>query len=1246
MKKSCARAGAVLFGMMMVLGVTARPANAQAACSPLVAGGIAGIVFEDVNGDGVRQAGEPGVNGVQVSITGPNSLSLVLTSGGASSIPGFYASPPLCDSGTYTVEVLSGPGLNGYQVTTTNPRVVTLNFIPSVDPDGNTILVLEKKRTVDFAVTKKVCTGSIGDWVWEDTNANGIQDEDERGIAGVTVRLRQGGAVVATTATDENGFYSFVVACNEDYQVEVETPAGFTASPANVGDPATDSDASGVLVAMGADDHRTDVDFGFTRLCLGTIGDFVWLDANRNGVQDAGEAGIEGVEVQLLLDGIVIRTAITSQNGAYLFEGICAGDYQVRIVPSTLPNGYAPTVTSPPAGGTAANDSNPHPSSVTLVGFTSSDLTIDFGFVGKCGGRIGDFVWSDVNGNGIQDAGEPGIGGVRVTLYAQSAPNMALASVTTTDNGAYLFEGLCLGDYIVEVDPTTLPAGIAWSPSPEDQGSNDAADSDGGADHRAAVSLPAPNPQNLTIDFGYVYPPQLGDFVWEDVNGNGQQDPDEPGIGGVPVALYRCGGATADRTTVTDADGSYLFDNLVAGVCYEVAFGAPAGFVFTLRDTGPDDSDSDASRTTGRTGGYTLGHGEANLTVDAGLYRPAALGDFIWIDTNGNGIQDAGEAEGVAGAVATLYVCDGSAIGSPVAGVSPQIVGTSGFYLFANLAPGSYAVRFTLPAGYGLTLQDRGADDARDSDANPATGFSSCVTLPSGSSNLTVDAGAVVNVPVCVPSTVYFTGSSGVTGTRGNIRQFSAPGVQIRVSAFSLTKSSYPEWDRAYLGAYSHGLGVTNENESGYSDTHVADNDGRNDFVLFEFSTPVIVTKAYLDYVGADSDITVWVGEFNNPYANHLSLSDAVLASFGLRDTSDTTSGSARWAEFNDGQVSGNAIVIAPRFEHGNDSFKLRKLELCVPQAAKSAIGDFVWHDQNGNGVQDSTEPGIDGATVKLLDGNGTVVATTTTGDDPHTGGVQKGYYEFTGLTPGATYRVEFVRPDGYDSTSPRQVGSDRSKDSDGAVSDAVVLAPGEFNRSIDAGFFSAPQGCVAVTLHFTGSSATYGSYGNIRTFNFSGAGLTVKVSAFSRKKSYATWNTAYLGAFSYGLGVTDSAEGSGGSNRHLVDNYDRNNYVLFEFSQPVRVDYAYLDYVQNDSDINVWFGQNPLGNNPFWNHITLSDSALNQFSVKESDTTSSGNARWARINGGGAAGNALVIAAKTDQTNDAFKLRKLVVCK
>ena len=162
---------------------------------------------------------------------------------------------------------------------------------------------------------------------------------------------------------------------------------------------------------------------------------------------------------------------------------------------------------------------------------------------------------------------------------------------------------------------------------------------------------------NGTLDAGLVPTPEpagLGDFVFEDTDGDGIQDAGEDGVSGVLVKLQNPDGTAvldengAPLTTTTDGDGKYAFTGLVPGE-YKVMFVAPDGFEFTTQDAGTDDAlDSDANPTNGMTQTVVLESGEFNDTLDAGLVKPACIGDFVFEDKDADGIQDAGE-QGISG---------------------------------------------------------------------------------------------------------------------------------------------------------------------------------------------------------------------------------------------------------------------------------------------------------------------------------------------------------------------------------------------------------------------------------------------------------------------------------------------------------------------------------------------------------------------------------------------------------------------
>jgi hypothetical protein len=114
------------------------------------------------------------------------------------------------------------------------------------------------------------------------------------------------------------------------------------------------------------------------------------------------------------------------------------------------------------------------------------------------------------------------------------------------------------------------------------------------------------------------------------------------------------------------------------------------------------------------------------------------IGDRVWCDSNSNGIQDAGES-GVNGVIVELYSCTGEFVMSTTTATGPN--GQDGWYLFSSPYDhyGSYYVKFHAPSGATFTSAGQGTGPALDSNANPATGVTACVSAH----DLTVDAGII-----------------------------------------------------------------------------------------------------------------------------------------------------------------------------------------------------------------------------------------------------------------------------------------------------------------------------------------------------------------------------------------------------------------------------------------------------------------------------------------------------------------------
>jgi len=592
--------------------------------------------------------------------------------------------------------------------------------------------------------------GCLGDKVWADLDADGIQDDTEPGIAGITVTLTYPNNSTATTTTNASGIYSFCSLPAGTYKVTFGNPGGhYVPTVSNEGDDDTkDSDpVEGVVSGISLEPGETNltIDAGFILKNL-NLGNFVWFDQNANGIQDAGEVGVAGVTVNLYADadgdnepdGAAIATTNTNADGLYGFSSLATGKYIVGVV---LPAGYDATVETATSD-TPDNDDNTDNNGVlttsgelfsnfitlTNAGEPTADgdgnngnLTLDFGLIGDA--SLGNFVWNDLNADGIQDAVEPGIPGVTVTL---TYPNSATLATVTNADGLYLFSNLAPGTYSVTFG---TPAGFASSPS--NAGADDAKDSDPVAAVVSGIAL-AIGEENLTIDAGFFQKASLGDLVFNDVNRNGIQDPEELGIPDIAVTLYSCADVLVSTTT-TNANGIYSFNDLTPG-SYYVVFTAPSDYSFSPANQGGDiTKDSDADPLTGKAACVTLAGGESNITVDAGLYQLASLGDFVWMDGNANGIQEPGEI-GIPNVPVTLYTCADVL-------VATTTTNATGYYSFTGLTAGSYYVLFNAPSGYFFSPSEKGTDITIDSDPNVSTFKSSCVTLAAGDNNNTIDAG-------------------------------------------------------------------------------------------------------------------------------------------------------------------------------------------------------------------------------------------------------------------------------------------------------------------------------------------------------------------------------------------------------------------------------------------------------------------------------------------------------------------------
>ncbi|MEO1086093.1 MAG: SdrD B-like domain-containing protein, partial [Acidobacteriota bacterium] len=291
---------------------------------------------------------------------------------------------------------------------------------------------------------------------------------------------------------------------------------------------ATDVDRGQVLAVWESAGSPEDDDEGDSVLAQllrfpAEIGDFVFFDGDFDGVQDAAEAGIEGVDVELLdAEGRSIGQTVTDGDGLYGFfpfldEPLDGESFQLRF---TAPQALA--FTRADAGDDGA-DSDPDPGAGVTAPFLIRGAEVDDRHDAGFAAGVGNRVWLDADGNGVQDGGEAGLAGVAVSLL--DGDGVEIEQTTTVADGGYAFYALQSGVYAIGVQ---VPEG--FDVTLQDQGDDDS-DSDVNADGRSSTFLYLEGTIRDEIDAGLVAESlgSIGDRVWLDANLNGIQDGGEAG---------------------------------------------------------------------------------------------------------------------------------------------------------------------------------------------------------------------------------------------------------------------------------------------------------------------------------------------------------------------------------------------------------------------------------------------------------------------------------------------------------------------------------------------------------------------------------------------------------------------------------------------------------------------------------------------------------------------------------------------
>jgi 5-hydroxyisourate hydrolase-like protein (transthyretin family) len=485
---------------------------------------------------------------------------------------------------------------------------------------------------------------------FNDRDQDGVQDNNEEGLAGFEFEIRDAdGDLLATVTSNSAGRATFTITDLE------EDPAPYTVTELERegSEPTTPTS-----VQVGAVPRLSTVKFG--NVLSGTIEGIKFEDENGNGHLERHEDGIEDVEIQLYVwNGTqfdLLDFTFTDEDGRYSFSGLEEGFYEVRVVE---PEGF---ITTSPFGGS------------WFLFVSSGDVltNINFGDMEEPETSISGIKYEDLNGNGRRNGGEPGIANVTIFLIGIdpfTGEEVIVGETETDEDGEYSFEGVSPGRYIVEEDLDDLD-NLGLDPVNPPLGFFD-----------IFVGF---DDEIEGLDFGNA--PRSGllsGIKFSDLDSDGRLDDGEPGIGGTTIVVEK-----RDRVTegtfliaeiVTEEDGSWELP--VSPGVYEVSEIVPEG----LQQTKP------------RFEKYIVAVRPDEVITDLDFGnaapQPSDITGTKYEDLNGNGERDEGEP-GLANV--TIYMW----------GAGGYLVDTTdenGDYAFEDLSPGIYYIWEDTPPGYVLT---------------------------------------------------------------------------------------------------------------------------------------------------------------------------------------------------------------------------------------------------------------------------------------------------------------------------------------------------------------------------------------------------------------------------------------------------------------------------------------------------------------------------------------------------------------
>lgn len=638
--------------------------NRQMNVGVIYPGSITGTVYMDNDFSASLTGSEKIVSGFLVVLKDRNGETIAMDK---TSVKGKYELtevPP----GEYTLSVSA---LKGYAFTKLGDGNVILNLTGGEGYSEPFYLNLGEKMTgMDIGMIQP---GTVEGYVFADRNDNGVQDAGENGLPGVNVRLKsEDGEEYFSATVGENGQYLFDAVMPGKYYIEYELPEGAVfARVVNGGNEITGYGGTGRSdafdFATGAWVHGP----ACGALTLGRIAGDAYHDHEGDGIPDAGDEPLAGFEITLTPTRTELEpvTFMTGLDGRFALEELRPDTYTLTVrCPDDMVLSRAEQIRLPLTAGRASQD-------VTLT-VAMGESWEDQHLGGVIPASLKGQLWLDVNNNGLFDEGEITPSGYEVTV-TDEVTGRVFDTLETDEEGRFESRGMIPGSFTVSfpLDENTIPARSGDSVFTEINGT-------------AAIQgiRLAEGEERSGLLLGILRYTAIGGSVWIDRGDRVEA------LTGAEIRLTD-GEGNVLQTQTTGSDGTYLFGKLMPGY-FGIEASMPEGCVIIE----PGDRRLDGNQISvitqavnreGTADPFELRMGEDRRQMNIGCVLPGRMGDWCWLDLDGDGLQGMDEP-GIPNVIVEL-VRDGSVLAEAV---SDQY----GFYRFEDIYPGVYTLRVTPPS--------------------------------------------------------------------------------------------------------------------------------------------------------------------------------------------------------------------------------------------------------------------------------------------------------------------------------------------------------------------------------------------------------------------------------------------------------------------------------------------------------------------------------------------------------------------